>query len=758
MIRQTPPSSENPVQMHSLLLRQLRRALGGADRLRHDGRLFVEAVNEAYRQFDEDRLMLERSLELSSQELLEANAELRALLQAIPDQLIRLRNDGRVLSVKSGLAELGFPVCPEGVGKAIEELLDDETTRLFEEALHRSRQGSAQSFEFSVPGDGATTFFEARLAAVNPQEVVAVIRNITDRKQAEEDTRRSLSLLRSTLDSTADGILVVDAKGRIISYNQRFAEMWQIPPEILASRDDGAALSHVLDQLASPEQFLEKVKELYAHPEAESFDLLEFLDGRVFERYSIAQMLDGSAVGRVWSFRDITSRKQAEEQLLHEAIHDSLTGLPNRTLFYDRLAQASYRAVRREDYRFAVLFVDLDRFKVINDSLGHLAGDELLISIAEKLTLSLRPGDTVARLGGDEFTILIEEITAVEEAVAVAERVQAVINLPMTIRGHELMPSASIGIAFSATDCHQPDEMLRDADLAMYRAKADGGARWEVFRAGMHSAALQRLELEHDLRAAIDAGELTLAYQPIVELATGRIFCIEALLRWNHPSGGIIEPDIFVPIAEETGMIHRLGGKVLTEACRQLSRWSEEIAASAAISIAVNVSPREVNGSSLCGFIESALAESGLAPERLIIELTERAVMNRPAALALMMRLQRIGVRLQLDDFGTGYSSLSYLHRFPLAAVKIDQSFVQGIDHQAKNLEIVRTIVSLARNLGIMAIAEGVESATQAAELSRLECQAAQGFFYSPPLDAATMGALIASGQPLGPGRIAVPG
>jgi diguanylate cyclase (GGDEF)-like protein len=433
---------------------------------------------------------------------------------------------------------------------------------------------------------------------------------------------------------------------------------------------------------------------------------------------------------------DITERKLAEEQLLHDAFHDSLTNLPNRALFTDLLGRSLGRAQRRADYRFAVLFIDLDRFKVVNDSLGHSVGDELLRAITRRIERCVRPGDTVARLGGDEFTILVDDIGNASDATRVADRIQRELTQPFNLSGHEVFTSASIGIALSASGYEEVDDLLRDADIAMYRAKALGKARYEVFDTAMHARAMALLELETDLRRAIERNEFRLYYQPVVNLETGRIAGFEGLVRWQHPQRGLIGPAAFVPIAEEMGLIIPIGRWVLKEACRQMQEWQERFPGTRDLTISVNLSGKQFAQARLVEDVSQALKESGLAPGRLRLEITESAVMeNAASAMAMIEQLRGLDVKIDIDDFGTGYSSLSYLQRFEVDHLKIDRSFVSNIgSDRGENAEIVRTIVTLARHLGMDAVAEGVETQDQLRMLQELGCGSVQGFLFAEPV------------------------
>ncbi len=738
-------------ELHTLLLRQMRKCLPKGVSLDDEGS-FIEAVNLAYYQFDDDRRMIERSLDLSSHELMQANSELRAIFEAVPDIFFRISTDGRILDYKAGNeADLLIPTA-ELIGSQIQSIPLADIAGKFDRAIRSvTEKRSMTSIEYLLTQQGEKKYFEARLVPLAPSQIVVIIRNITNRKRAEEDLKQGLSLLQSTLESTADGILVVDAKGTILSFNQRFVQLWQIPANILESRDDEGAINHVLGQLSEPQQFVNKIRELYSDPLAESFDVLEFKDRRVFERYSIPQRVDGEPVGRVWSFRDVTARKQAEEQLLHDAIHDALTGLPNRTLFMDRLDRAIRHSKRHLDYLFALLFVDFDRFKVVNDSLGHLVGDELLIAIANRIRKCIRPGDTIARLGGDEFTILLEEIAEPEDAIVAAERVQTVVSSPFNVSGHEVFTTASIGIAISGPHYVRAEELLRDADIAMYRAKDLGRARHVVFHHGMYTTAVALLDLENDLRRAVERAEFVVHYQPIVSLADARIIGFEALIRWNHPQKGLIYPMEFVPIAEETGLIVPIGRWILAEACAQMRGWQQQFARDD-LTISVNLSGKQLAYPDFTSHIEQVLEASGLPAQTLSLEITESVLMeNSQSATQTLTRLRDLGVKLHIDDFGTGYSSLSYLHRFPIDTLKIDRSFISHIETGDENLEIVRTIMTLAANLKIKVIAEGVENEAQRTQLLALRCHAAQGFYFSPPADPIAVQTMIGSGRWPGP-------
>ncbi|HLL39657.1 MAG TPA: EAL domain-containing protein [Rubrobacteraceae bacterium] len=446
--------------------------------------------------------------------------------------------------------------------------------------------------------------------------------------------------------------------------------------------------------------------------------------------------------------RDITKRKSLEESLRYQALHDPLTGLPNRLLFMDRLEHALSLA-SRQTRLIMVLFVDLDDFKVVNDSLGHEAGDTLLVAVAKRLGACLRPEDTVARFGGDEFAVLLEDITVTSDADRAAERIVEGLRKPFVIEGREISISPSIGIV-SATSSHdRPKDLLRKADIAMYVAKGKGKARYEVFDSTMNVRALERLELENDLRRAIERGELRVHYQPKVLVGTGKIVGTEALVRWEHPERGLLPPVAFIPIAEETDLIVPLGRWVLTEACRQTREWQELYPSDSPWVVCVNLSGRQLRHPELVKDVGRALQETGLEPENLDLEITESVLIeDQLSNLTTLRELKRLGVKLIIDDFGTDYSSLSYLKRLPADFLKIDRSFIGGLGEDPKDEGIVSAVIDLARVLGLEEIAEGVETTEQAAYLRELGCRFAQGYLFSKPLPAEEIGALLATGFP----------
>ncbi len=448
----------------------------------------------------------------------------------------------------------------------------------------------------------------------------------------------------------------------------------------------------------------------------------------------------GSLIQYLGILRDVTEQKQARElgqlrdQLLYEALYDPLTGLPNRVLLLERLRHLVQAAQRGREALYGLLFIDLDRFKVINDSLGHRVGDRLLVAIAERLASCLRPSDTLARLDGDEFAVLLEDTRTTHIATRIAERIQRELSQPFQVESHEVFTAASIGIALSTAPYDHPEDLLRDANIAMHRAKEQGRARYEIFHPKMYANAVALLQLETDLRRAIERNEFQVNYQPIVSLRTQRISGFEALLRWQHPTRGWIPPSEFIPVAEETGLIIPIGWWIMRESCRQTQAWQQQFANSKSLTINVNLSGKQFS-SVLAQQISKILQETGLNPHQLKLEITESLLMeNAETAVETLTELQKLGVQLAIDDFGTGYSSLSYLHRFPIDTLKVDRSFIQKIDSDGEQLAIVRTIITLAWNLGMEVVAEGVETAKQVAQLKALRCEYAQGYLFAKPL------------------------
>jgi diguanylate cyclase (GGDEF)-like protein len=460
---------------------------------------------------------------------------------------------------------------------------------------------------------------------------------------------------------------------------------------------------------------------------------------------TVTNLLDNPSVGGlVLNTRDISERRQLEDQLSHQAFHDSLTSLANRALFKDRVEHALQRT-KRQTPSVAVLFLDLDGFKEVNDSLGHAAGDRLLIQVAHRLAASVRPSDTIARFGGDEFAVLIEDASDDLDVTQVAERVLEDLRQPFFINDRELHVRGSLGIARMDPDVDGVDQLLRNADLAMYRAKAAGHGGFERYDPGMHTELVARVQLEADLRRALDEGELFLQYQPTFDLGSGQIVGAEALARWQHPTRGLVAPTEFIPLAEASGLIRPLGAWVLREASRQAAEWQRANSQrNKPFSLSVNLPGKQLQHAQVVQDVAAALEESGLPPESLVLEMTESVLLDdSEIVLDILQQLKRLGVRLAIDDFGTGYSSLSYLHRFPVDVLKIDRSFVERLSHASDNAELARTVVRLGQSLQLVTVAEGVEDSAQFLALRRMGCDIGQGYYFGRPMESEEIGRLL---------------
>ena len=561
---------------------------------------------------------------------------------------------------------------------------------------------------------------------------------------ANAELKKTLSLLNATIESTRDGILVVDLTGKIISFNKKFADIWHIPSHILDSLDDSAVLGFVSDQLQDPDGFIKKVQELYAQPDAEISDVLQFKDGRIFERYSRPQRIEGECVGRVWSFHDITTRKRAEEQIAKMAYFDVLTSLPNRYLFKDRLNQAILYA---EKYKklLAIIYLDLDDFKRINDTFGHNFGDKFLQAVSDRLEKKIRRIDTlsrieednlettIARLGGDEFTILLREIKETKDASRVAQRIVDLFSQPFYIENRVIFISTSIGISLYPNDGKDVDTLLKNADTAMYHAKEKGRNHYQFFSEHMNIEALERFSLENSLSSTIDKEDFQLYYQPQYDSSTDKIIGVEALIRWMHPDRGMILPDTFIPIAEESGLIIKIGNWVLKTACKQNRAW--QLAGFPPIYVTVNISGMQFKQKNFAESIAQTLLDTDLEPQYLELELTESILMEpTDTTFDTLNELKATGVRLAIDDFGRGYSSLGYLKRLPIDTLKIDRSFVRDIVSNSDDRAIIKAVISLARTLNLRVIAEGVETHEQLTYLREQGSDGIQGFLLGKPM------------------------
>lgn len=606
----------------------------------------------------------------------------------------------------------------------------DRMKRWRRESVNVRRDGS--EFPVNLMSD------VVRDADGEPVGIVTTCEDITVRKEAEEAVRKSEERYALAMRGAEDGLWDWNLEAGEVFYSPHWKAM----------------LGYADDEIGdSPDEWLDRVHpddlagfeaELQAHLEGrvsrfqcEHRILHADGDYRWVVARAVAERDDERGPYRIaGALTDITERKNVEEQLEQEALYDALTGLPNRVLLTDLLQRSFSRLERRDDYRFGLLFMDLDDFKAVNDSLGHTAGDELLVEVGQRFQEALRPGDVVARIGGDEFCILLDEINDASDTTRVAERVQQILQRPVDLGGREIRTSASIGIAVSDADVETPEEMLRVADTAMYRAKSSGRGRFEIYDREMHERAVSLLEMEEELQDALSEGQLRLVYQPVVTLESGGLAGLKALLRWIHPRHGETPPDRFIPVAEETGMMVPVGWWVLEEAIRRMSEWVERYPRLADLTMSVNLSARQLRQPNLPERISGLLSEADLPPQNLRLEIGERSLMDHAERNAATVgRLRDLGVHVQVDDFGTGTSSLSYLRRFPVSTLKIDGAFIQNMDSGSEPAALVEAVISLARSLGIQVVAEGVETQEQSRRLRTLRCEQGQGFLYSRPVE-----------------------
>ena len=702
--------------------------------------------------------------------LLAENRQLKQQLKKVKEREERFRqiaeNVGEVFFMMSAETDEILYISPayeEVWGRSCESLYADPVSWLM--AIHPEDSGKALATletqfrtgdEFKedyriIRPDGTIRWVSVRAFPVRNHKgrfdrFVGIAEDITQRKLAQEAVRKSEEQFRLTFESAPIGMAITSLDGRFKRVNQSLCEALDYTESELLKlsfadisqpedMDLHLSLQHKLSQNEESDFQLEQ---RYIAKNGRPVDAL------------LKVVMVRDAHGKPLHFNnqivDITERKKMEQQLLYDALHDSLTGLPNRALFMDRLEQELKRTRTQQGYLFAVLFLDLDRFKIVNDSMGHLVGDKLLVEIARRIEECVRTTDTVARLGGDEFTILLENISNLEVATKIAEKIDKTLAIPFSLEGYELFTSASIGIALSTQGYEKPEDILRDADLTMYSAKERGKARYEVFDRSMHTKAIERLHIENDLRRGIEREEFVVHYQPITSLSTGKITGFEALARWHHPTKGFISPGDFIPIAEETGLIIPLGNWLLEESCRQLKVWQLKYPEHSALKISVNLSGKQLKEPSLIGQIDHILVKTQLRATSLKLEITESVLMeNIEQAAQTLLALRERKIQLSIDDFGTGYSSLSYLHRFPVDTLKIDRSFINEIQSGQENSAIVKTIVTLAHMLNMDVIAEGIETTSQLDRLKILKCEHGQGFYFSKPLSKEDAERLIAS-------------
>ena len=558
---------------------------------------------------------------------------------------------------------------------------------------------------------------------------------------SQTEERYSLAMQASN-----DGLWDWDLKTNKILYSDRWKEMLGFnDDEISDTADEWLSRVHPEDHdrvRASIDAYLEGTTSNF---EIE-YRIRHFSDNYLWmmAKGLAIRTSSGKATRFAGSQTDVSERKSNEEQMIYDALHDTLTSIPNRTLLLDRIRQSLVRRKRYPKTSFAIIFIDLDRFRLVNESLGHIHGDELLQLISARLKETIPIGDTVARLGGDEFSILLQDINSVRDVEVIAKDIQNLFSKPFFLGDREVFASASMGIAHSDNDYKTPEEILRDAELAMYRAKRDGKSQSIVFQPQFRQSSLSPIDLDTDLRRALDRDEMELHYQPIISMRDRTISGFEALLRWSHRSRGVISPNEFIPLAEETGLIYDLGQWVLGKACKQIAAWNKSKKKEDQLEISINLSSRQFSDPNLVEGIVENIEKSGFDAEFLKIEITESALMqNAQRSVSMLNQLKDLNIKVCVDDFGTGYSSLSYLHTFPIDTLKIDRSFVHDMSRNFRNMEIIRTIIMLAHNLKLDVIAEGVETGEQDAQLSALGCQFAQGFYFSRPINSSDAALLI---------------
>jgi diguanylate cyclase (GGDEF)-like protein/PAS domain S-box-containing protein len=685
--------------------------------------------------------------------LREARDRFRSIFDHAPIGVALVSLEGRYLQVNSSLCEILGYSKQELQGLTWQEITHPDDLAVSSAYARRIVEGEFPRYHLEkrfLHSDGHTMWASLsvsllRDAGDEPLSFVSQIQDVTERKEVEQVIVESEERFRSLVQYSSDIITILEADGTVRYTSPAVEKVMGYKPEVQNGTNAFESV-HPDDRDRALDTFAEVLKRPGLHPP------LEFRwphkDGswRYLE-HIINNLLDDPAVrGVVINSRDVTERNAMEGQLHHQAFHDPLTGLPNRALFMDRLEHALTLAYRRGS-KVAVLFIDLDNFKVINDSLGHNAGDQLLIAVAERLKACLRPEDTAARLGGDEFTILVEDIASVGEVVRIAGRIADTLRPPFALEEQEVFPTVSTGIALSNSAYEQPADLLRHADLAMYRAKHRGKARYEVFEPSMGANAVERLLLETGLRRALVRQQFRVYYQPIVALDNDKIAGVEALVRWEHPKRGLLAPEAFLSVAEETGLIVRIGQWVLREAGKQARIWQERYPGTPPLTVSVNLSTREFFHPKL---VAEVLDESEIDPASLQLEITEGAMKtNGTFSTDLTLRnLKRIGVQLAIDDFGLGYSSLSYLKRFPVDFLKIDRSFIAGLGggpdvDSTKDTEIVRAMIQLTHALGLRVIAEGVETSEQLERLRNMDCDLAQGNYFSEPLPSEDLAVIL---------------
>ncbi|WP_258957745.1 EAL domain-containing protein [Legionella sainthelensi] len=554
--------------------------------------------------------------------------------------------------------------------------------------------------------------------------------------------QKSLSLTRATLESSINGIVVVNNENKVVDWNQNFIDMWSLSPPLIHGKNYDKIQIHIQDKLLNADKFQEQIQKIKRNPETTETTTIQLKDGRFFECYSQLQKMNKKIVGRVWSFQDISERISLTAKLEFQATHDALTELPNRILLFDRIRHAINHA-QRINSLFAVIFIDLDRFKLVNDSFSHAAGDSLLKEISSRLKEIMREEDTIARLSGDEFIFILlsESLKKPEDIMTICDKILGAITKAIRITNREILITASMGISIFPQDGSNVEELIRNADLAMYNAKALGGNQYQFYSAKLNQQSLERLDKESALRKALLSNELYLEYQPQYDVKTEQLIAVEALIRWKHPKYGTLLPMDFIPLAEETGLIVPIGEWVLRTACLQNKAWQDK--GFPPFSIAVNVATKQFMQPDFVEMVKRILNESGLSPEYLEIEVTENILIRNITVVESIKELKNLGIKIVLDDFGTGNSCLSYLRALPIDQLKIDQSFIQDIEENNSDAIIVKAIISLANSLSFDVVAEGVENLLQVNFLKTQHCDKLQGYYFSHPIGAKELESLL---------------
>ena len=680
----------------------------------------------------------------AEEDLRRAVATNQALIDAIPDLIIRVSREGIYLDAIPS-DNIKFAVPPEQIiGKYIVDVLPTEFAQQRMYYVEQAFQtGELQLYEYQISIDGEIHYEEARIIVSGENEATILIRDISDRKKNELSLRESEERYRVLAENINDLVCLHHPDGRYLYVSPsceallgyRYDEMLGQDPYTYFHPDDHDRIQQEGHAAAIAGKSVPITYRM--RQKSGNYIWFETLTNPIMDE-------TGQVIQLQTTSRDVSDRIQVQKQLEHDTLHDALTGLPNRNLLMERLELCIHRAKRLDNYHFAVLFLDLDRFKVINDSLGHLAGDKLLIAISRKLQSILREIDLVARLGGDEFVILLDEIKDIQEAIHATQRIFAELQTPLIIEGREVYTTASIGIVLGTKNYIQSSHLLRDADIAMYRAKNRGKARYEIFDTQMHREAVSRMHLENDLRQAIDCQEFILHYQPIVSLDNGDIVGFEALMRWQHPSQGLKYPGEFIAVAEEIGLITALSSWALRAACQQLVKWQIAFPDFSNLKVSVNLSVQDLRRLDLLAEVDLVLAQTQLDARFLTLEITESMLIEDiESTIELFSQLKERGIQVSLDDFGTGYSSLNYLHRLPMNNLKVDRSFVNQIAEGKKNYQIVETIATLSKQLELDAIAEGIETLYQLEKLQELGYRFGQGYLFSKPLSQEETEALL---------------